>query len=516
MQEELEVERKYALGPDTAVRALLEGVCSGEVAQVGAPVAYDLRATYFDTADLRLAAARVTLRRRTGGEDAGWHLKLPGTGEGRRELRRPLGRAGRTVPRDVLNPVVGIVRGQPVVPVAMLHTRRTVYDLLGADGAVLAEVADDRVVGTALPTERDPEAYVSAWRELEVELRGGGPQLLAQATAALLGAGITPSADASKLARVLGRGAERAEGRGDPPGGRQTGQDLVLTALAARMKDLVRADVAVRLGDADGVHQFRVTCRRIRSILREYRSVLRRDVTDPLREGLAWIGAELSGARDAEVVLEHLLQMVGGEPGELVVGPVRERLLAERERAEVVAVRQVHRSLSAPRYLRLLDDLHDLVTDPPLARHAGRGAGRVAAAALTDCARRMQRRVQVAADAQGPARDLALHEVRKAAKTLRYTAEVAVSVRLPHGDGHPWADGVRRSEQVREAMKQVQEQLGDRQDTVVSRRECRRLGAAADAAGESSWTYGRLYTLEEGRASAAETAFWALWDTLEL
>jgi len=37
-----------------------------------AVVDHELVATYFDTTDLALAATGVTLRRRTGGEDAGW------------------------------------------------------------------------------------------------------------------------------------------------------------------------------------------------------------------------------------------------------------------------------------------------------------------------------------------------------------------------------------------------------------------------------------------------------------
>src|SRR4051812_42639837 len=39
-------------------------------------------ATYFDTADLRLARAGLTLRRQTGGEDAGWHLQIDAAGRG--------------------------------------------------------------------------------------------------------------------------------------------------------------------------------------------------------------------------------------------------------------------------------------------------------------------------------------------------------------------------------------------------------------------------------------------------
>jgi hypothetical protein len=46
---------------------------------------------------------------------------------------------------------------------------------------------------------------------------------------------------------------------------------------------------------------------------------------------------------------------------------------------------------------------------------------------------------------------------------------------------------------------------------VVTRAECRRLGLAAFAAGENSWTYGRLEALEEARADRAEREFWARW-----
>lgn len=522
MAEQLEIERKFVLESDTVVPdiAAAPALLEVGVAGVSDAVTYDLRATYYDTPDLRLAAARVTLRRRTGGTDAGWHLKLPTGGVARRELRHPLGRDTRTVPRAVLEPVLGLVRGRPVVPVATLRTERAVRNLLAADGTVLAEMADDRVVGTALRTELEPEAYVQTWRELEVELVRGGMDVLAGAAAALAGAGIPGSSSPSKLSRVLARGGDRAAERRTAEDGNQSGAELVLTYLAGQLRDVARADIAVRVGDDDGVHQFRVTCRRIRSVLREYRAVLRRDRTDPLRAELAWIAAELSYARDAEVVLEHLLAVVEAQPDELVVGPVRQRLLSERDVAEKRAVRQVHRSLSGARYLQLRDDLDALLADPPLAAHADRGAGRVAAAALRDCARRMRRRVDACSDSTDADRDASLHEIRKAAKTLRYTAEVAESVRLPEA-GEDLADdketGRRReATRLREAMKQVQEYLGDRQDTVVSRRECRRLGAEADAAGESSWTYGRLFTLEEARSAAAEDSFWRLWNDLDL
>ncbi|CAM5658801.1 hypothetical protein SMICM304S_11390 [Streptomyces microflavus] len=50
----------------------------------------ELDAVYYDTADLRLAADSLTLRRRTGGADEGWHLKFPVATGIRDELHEPL------------------------------------------------------------------------------------------------------------------------------------------------------------------------------------------------------------------------------------------------------------------------------------------------------------------------------------------------------------------------------------------------------------------------------------------
>src|SRR6202000_2514342 len=58
-----------------------------------------LEATYFDPADLTLVSAGITLRRRTGGTDAGWHLKLP-VEKGRLEVHESLSRATKTVPKS--------------------------------------------------------------------------------------------------------------------------------------------------------------------------------------------------------------------------------------------------------------------------------------------------------------------------------------------------------------------------------------------------------------------------------
>src|ERR1017187_7098021 len=172
---------------------------------VTAPAVQHLDASYFDTPDLSLAAAGITLRRRTGGEDAGWHLKLPVSPGTRRELRAPLGPAPAPVPDDLTARVTDWTLGQPLQLVATLETTRTVRRITGPAGEDLAEVADDLVVGRRPGPDGGAGTSLS-WREIEVELISGTSAILAAASARLRAAGAWPSASASKLSRVLGAG----------------------------------------------------------------------------------------------------------------------------------------------------------------------------------------------------------------------------------------------------------------------------------------------------------------------
>jgi hypothetical protein len=76
-----------------------------------------LAATHYDTPQLDLLPAGITLRRRTGGDDAGWHLKLP-VGSDRLELQLPLGGPRVGVPNELSDIVRGVVRDNALVEVA--------------------------------------------------------------------------------------------------------------------------------------------------------------------------------------------------------------------------------------------------------------------------------------------------------------------------------------------------------------------------------------------------------------
>jgi len=200
LTEHLETELKLDVEPGFAVPDL-DGLVNGQT--VTEPEVRHLVANYFDTSDLRLASAPVTLRRRTGGPDEGWHLKLPVGAGTRRELQVPLGNDATTVPPQLASLVATWAEGRPLQVVAVLETRRTVRNLIAADGTVLAEVADDLVTGR-LPSLGDTPADPVTWREIEVELVSGRPEILAAARSRLVAAGARPSSSASKLGRLLG------------------------------------------------------------------------------------------------------------------------------------------------------------------------------------------------------------------------------------------------------------------------------------------------------------------------
>jgi inorganic triphosphatase YgiF len=196
----VEVERKYDVDIETPLPRW-DAIPGVDAVTAGEARALDAR--YFDTADGALARAGVALRRRTGGPDAGWHVKGPRQGDGRLELGWPLGEADE-LPSAVAETVSTWTTAQ-LAPLARIENDRTAYLLTGPDG-VVAEFVDDRVRATDLRNDVQRE-----WREWEMELGPAAPADEEARTAffdaverAVLAAGGRESASGSKLARALG------------------------------------------------------------------------------------------------------------------------------------------------------------------------------------------------------------------------------------------------------------------------------------------------------------------------
>lgn len=247
--------------------------------------------------------------------------------------------------------------------------------------------------------------------------------------------------------------------------------DPIRCAIAEQVASLPVIERAVRADAEDAVHQLRVSIRRIRSLLRAVPGSFS-DIDGELR----WLAGVFGTARDAEVLAQRYRRALDRIGPSLVRGRVVERLVDAAAQRYRTGWAQSVAALDSPRYRRLLAGLETVAageTAGPAAESAGGDTATVAAA---------YRRVRKAAKATrvgGTGHDdEALHRIRKAAKRLRYTAAAM---------GAP---------SIEEQAKNIQNLLGEHQDSVVSREHLLAESRAAEAAGEDTFTYGLLYQRE--------------------
>jgi CHAD domain-containing protein len=482
-----EIENKYVVPADFSVddRLAVDGVRLGE------PERHELAATYYDTPDLRLAADNVALRRRTGGHDAGWHVKRYRAPGERDEVQLPIGRGG-AVPAAVSAEVRAVSRGQALRPAVRMTTQRTEWPLLAEDGRVLALIADDDV---STEVVADPAA-AQRWRELEVELVDGDRALLRAVDKRLRKAGATRSADPAKIVRALDGRWPAAPAPTGPSG---SAAAVIGEYVRAQRDAIVGWDPRVRRDEPDAVHKMRVGTRRLRSTLKSYRPLWDRAATDHLRAELKWLADALGKVRDGEVMVARLERSLGTLPPELVVGPMAARLTgglraqATKDHATLV------NALNSQRYAALLDELDALLAATPTEQGLRR-ATRLVPRRVRRTVKKVEALLDSAdnAPAAGPPvpgvldRDAALHEARKAAKQARYAAEAAAPV---GGSG---------ATTLAAAMEDLQELLGEQHDSVVTRQLLRSTGMQAFGARENAFTYGLLYGQEIAAARDIE------------
>ncbi len=430
----LEVERKFDVDAATQPPSF-----DGVVARVEHAETEQLDAVYFDTASRDLAINRITLRRRTGGADAGWHLKLPAGAEARTEVRLPLHTEADDVPNELLDVVLAIVRDRPVAPVARISTTRKIQLLHGADDAVIAEFCDDQVAAGHGP---DGTTGEQRWREWELELVGAGvsSELLDVIGDRLLDAGAEPAGVSSKLARCwttspkstpadpLHRGwpsrstscccgtgrCEQTPGLGAP----DAGDDPQDPQPAAGVGGVLRA--RRRRADLDELSELASDPRR---------RPRRRGAGREVRDALDGLPASWSAGRSGIVW--------STAPSSATSAGLDTPLAAMR----------------SERYFRLLDELEALIAEAPNRRRGDEPAPVTVDAAYKRVrkAAKKARRMPRATPYPTTSRE-APHKIRKRAKQSS----------LHRG---------RRSAQskVAEQAKSIQSLLGDHQDSVVSR-----------------------------------------------
>lgn len=595
----LEVEVKFS-APEQAVAPGFDFVPG--VAGVDSEVR-EMSAMYVDTADLRLTRAKRTLRRRTGGPDEGWHLKTPAEA-GRMEYGADLSEgsvegegddAVYRVPESLLAPVRSIVREHQLGPIARVDNVRHVSVLKNAEGTPIAEFCDDHVTAVSLL----PGGEETSWREWEIELIGDistqpeGTELLERLGAVLRIAGATPSDSPSKLATALGDSKDAAPvppSPADLPEG--TPGRAVVDALAANVAKMVEWDPKVRRDEWDSVHQMRVATRELRSHMQTFHGILVGDRIAHMESELKLLAGVLGVARDAEVVAERFENQLERDEADVIDGEMREELIADIRRDYDRAHRRVVAALDSSRYLTLLDQLDELLSDPPVNPNAAEDAEREAAEAeakkaekaakaeteqaaarivdesgeeaghaesaedadaaelsapgtdadpTDDVAAGPSESEEPAADEPAPApekspeqiraetnavlaihlakafkkfekrhrqaiegrgdksipvadREERFHDVRKAAKKLRYSAEAAQSTGMP-------------TKKLYAACKTLQSSLGDFQDTCTARHVLLQKARRAHSHDQDTFGYGVLYQIERMDGLAALEAY---------
>lgn len=494
INETVEVESKFEVDDDIpapSADAFAPLVVDG-------PDEYELSAVYYDTDDLSLTRHKVTLRRRTGGDDEGWHLKLPAHA-GRVELQAPL---GDEVPDEFLSAVAGLVRRRPLAPVARIDNLRRVHTLRDDDGAAVIEFCDDHV---------STEAFVNGgsaatWREWEAEIvdpsRPDAHAHLAAVAAACTDAGATTSSSSSKLARAIG----------PLPDAGDEGVSPVRDALARDLGKLLDHDPAARRTTIVGVHQMRVAVRGLRSTISTYAAELEADVAGTdldlpgLLAELKVLAAVLGKLRDIQVVDERLEEVAAGYPEDVVSPQTRQRLRTELDAEARRAGERVTSALLSDRYLDLVDRLHELVrVAGGTTAKGGKKKRREAEELLLSGvdrqfkkftkARTRTERDLAELDLTLAEREELTHVVRKRAKALRRNVNA-----LPGTDGLTVAP-------LRDACQRLHTVLGDVQDSVTTRRWLRRIARRAEIAGESTFGFGVLFERERGFSERALDGF---------
>jgi CHAD domain-containing protein len=449
-------ERVYTLTAEPEWRVPDSALDCGDL-RPAPPRTLHLETTYYDTADLSLARAGVTMRYRSGEAGQGWRLKLPGRTFGDAPIRRVVRyhEPQDAVPAEALDLLHAYLRGAAVRSVARLVTNRTTIALSDRSGTTLAEVVDDHV---SVYREAD---HRSVFREIEIHvdrLDRRGDDLLHALARSIVKSGARATVPTPKVLRTLGISypgpdtADRHNSDCDVIG-------LLRQNFRTSMSRLIAADVGTRMSDDDeSTHEMRVTARRLRVTLKTFAAVLDPSWSDKLSADLRWLGDVAGAVRDTDVLARRIRSTMVANLRGLDEATASGLLIVLRGEHDA-ARRRLVEALGSPRYTALLTALSgadDAITVGP---QDASSVDRRMRHDLVHALHADWRRVRDAANSARVSRDsVSLHRVRILSKRCRYAAE-AVAPLL----GQPAAS-------LAESMSDLQAVLGEYNDTVVAER----------------------------------------------
>ncbi|SCW72853.1 Inorganic triphosphatase YgiF, contains CYTH and CHAD domains [Sphingobium faniae] len=421
----------------------------------GAPKVVAHYALYFDTPEHDLARAGLSLRVRRNDETRIQTIKADGGSAAGMFVRSEWERAAED-DRPILDDATPIpaLLGEKVARIAPLFTVENERRLWAGDGI---EIALDR--GRIFAGEREMPIH-----EVELEQKSGDP-------AALFALARRINAVAPVHLGVLSKAARGYRLLGPAPAATKAGPVKLTNSMNAAdaFQEIARAclhhfrlnvPLVLDRQDATALHQARVALRRLRSALSIHKPMLGKDGGAALNGELRWLAGELAHARDLDV----LIARAEGEP-------LRDRLLSARTEVYANAIA----ALRSERARGLIIDTAEWIEIGDWRAGAeGEGlralpAGLFAARALD----RFRRKVRKGGRDLEELDDEARHDVRKAAKKLRYAAEFFAAL-------YERKRNRRRHKRFVTALEALQDELGALNDLASAPEILRGLGLAGD------------------------------------
>ncbi len=444
-----EVELKLELSDEAANALESAGVLET------APSIVIQRAIYFDTPDHSLTKAGFSLRVRRNGDHWVQTVKAGGAATAgvfvRPEWERDL--EGDVPILDESTPILGLI-GDKVAEIAPLFTVENERRIWNSQGL---EVALDR--GRVLAGDRS-----AGFCEVELEQKDGEPTALfalARRIDAVAPAHLGVLSKAERGYRLLGPlpGAAKAVATPLTPD-TTAAQAFQEIARACLRHFRLNAPLVLDQQDPGALHQARVALRRLRSALAIYKPMLGDGRAEPLNAELRWLAAELGKGRDLDVLIDR------AEPG-----PIHDRLAPARAQAYAAATAALQSNRARGLMLDIAEwiALGDWLEAPENREARDRPAREFAAQALD----RFRRKVKKGGHDLEDLDDEARHEVRKAAKKLRYAAEFFTTL-------YERKREQRRHKRFVSALEVLQDQLGALNDLATAPAVLDGLGLADD------------------------------------
>jgi len=415
----VETELKLRLPPEA--RGRIERLAALQGPRATPPREQHLVSTYFDTPDLALAGAGLTLRVRNGG---GQRVQTVKSQADDHDVAAPRGEWEWPVETD--RPDFTLLAQTPVAagidpaiaerlePVVVTDIRRTTR-MLQLDGAAI-EVAIDE--GRIRAGEAEDGVH-----EVELELKAGPVGELYRLALELHGQMQSPLEVEPKAARgyrlrtgqapqPVRISAPTLDGEVDLAGGLR---QIFGTAL----RHLLANQPAASFGDVEGVHQMRIAIRRLRTAFVLFKPHLRSAEISQFEDELQRFGRMLGEARDWDVFCLETL------PAALRHGTEESwrRLLGQAAEAERTAAhRRLREEFAGPALTGLalglaawIEGEAELLGDVARAERLSA----VAPPLLDRVARKLARRGRHIGQRSGEE----LHDVRKSLKKLRYSVD---------------------------------------------------------------------------------------------